>query len=272
MGYLTPVIATEPRPKQETLRKLSAKRPEAGLSEEQRNARDRILYLRAYLFMRAMIGLIGIALPIVLVVGNGIFVHRDPGIRSSLSAYYHSGMRDVFVGSLWAIAIFLITYKVFQHNLDNTLSTVAGLAALAVALFPTTLPSNSDTSLTPLQERVGEVPVATVHYVAAGVFIVALAAISYFFGVREGNRSQRRDGGRATFSPTFWRWFHWGCAITIGLALLFIAITWLGGWLEANRLLIAEVVVVVAFGVSWLFKGLELRVLRIPPPDSATEV
>ncbi|MGH8836154.1 MAG: hypothetical protein ACRDWG_14330 [Actinomycetes bacterium] len=264
MSYLTADLDTGPRPGEAELREYSAKQPTAGMTEAERRARDRILYIRSYLFMRAMIGFIGIALPIVLVIGNGLFVHGDLGIRSSLSGYYHSGMRDVFVGSLCAIGVFLIAYKVFEHNLDNTLSVLAGLSAFVVALFPTGLPSNSDTPLTPLQQRFGEVKIEVIHYTSASVFIISLAAMSYFFGVREGNRSQVRGGERSRFSPTFWRWFHWGCTILIGLAIAFVVITQLGGWLKGYSLLIGEVVVVLAFGASWLAKGLELRVLRIP--------
>lgn len=36
--------------------------------------------------------------------------------RGSLSAYYHSGIRDLFVGSLCVTAVFLITYKMFEHT------------------------------------------------------------------------------------------------------------------------------------------------------------
>lgn len=264
MSYLTADLDTGPRPSEAELREYSAKQPTAGMTEAERRARDRILYIRSYLFMRAMIGFIGIGLPIALVIGNGLFVHGDLGIRSSLSGYYHSGMRDVFVGSLCATGVFLIAYKVFEHNLDNTLSFLAGVSAFLVALFPTVLPSNSDTPLTPLQQRFGETEVATVHYTAAALFILSLAAMSYLFGRREGNRSQVRDGDRSRFSPTFWRWFHWGCAIVIGLATAFVVVTQLGGWLKGYSLLIGEVVVVLAFGASWLAKGLELRVLRIP--------
>jgi hypothetical protein len=264
MSYLTADVDTGPRPAQAELREYSAKRPTTGMSAADLRARDRILYIRSYLFMRAMIGFIGIALPIVLVIGNGLFVHGDLGIRSSLSGYYHSGMRDVFVGSLCATGVFLIAYKVFEHNLDNTLSLLAGIAVFVVSLFPTGLPSNSDTPLTPLQQRFGEVKIEAIHYTSAAVFVISLAAMSYFFGVREGNRSQVRDGERSRFSPTFWRWFHWGCAITIGLAIVFIAITQLAGWLKGYSLLIGEVVIVLAFGASWLAKGLELRVLRAP--------
>jgi hypothetical protein len=64
----------------------------------------------------------------------------------------------------------------------------------------------------PLQKLLGEQTVTTVHYVCATVFILSLGIITFCFGVREGRRSQQRDGHRASRSPTFWRRFHWSCA------------------------------------------------------------
>ncbi len=86
---------------------------------------------RSYLFLRTGIGIIGVALPIVLVIGN-ITLERHLGILDSMSAYYQSVMRDVFVGSLWAIGIFLICYQ-YDH-LDDLVSTVAGFCAIGLSL------------------------------------------------------------------------------------------------------------------------------------------
>ena len=231
-----PVLTTEPRPDPAD--------------------RERTLYLRSYLVMRTAVGVLGIAMPFVIVLVDGLWLDgRFP--RDSLSAYYYSGVRDVFVGVLCATAVFLVTYKVVERNLDNFLSIVAGIAALVVALFPTGPPSDL-VPLTPLQMRLGETFVKTVHFAAAGVFILALGIICITFGVREGKRSDRNRR-----QQRFWRRFHWGCATVIGLAVLFILVVDLGlGWDRA--LLVGEVAAVWAFGASWLMKGLELDALRRP--------
>ena len=108
--FLTPVVETEPRP--------------AAFD------REKTRYLRSYLLMRAMVGAIGVVLPFLLVLGDRLLFSGKPFPRDSLSAYYYSGVRDLFVGTLSVTAIFLVTYKVIERNLDNTLSIVAGLAAL----------------------------------------------------------------------------------------------------------------------------------------------
>jgi hypothetical protein len=225
---------------------------------------EKFAYLRSYLLMRAVIGFIGIALPVSLLLGDIAFLKGDTLPRGSLSAYYHSGMRDLFVGTLCAIGVFLITYRVFDRISDNLLSTVAGFAALAVAFFPTGRPTGSQSPATPLQQTLGEGRVTVIHFVFAAIFIASLAITCYSFGVREGGRSQQRWGHKAKRSPLFWRWFHWSCALLIVAAVVFSLIMKTTGWLQNYSLIIGESIAVLAFGVSWLMKGLELDVLLAP--------
>jgi hypothetical protein len=215
-------------------------------------------YVRSYLIMRALVGVLGIALPVVLVFGDGLGFTERPFPRDSLSAYYYSGTRELFVGALVATGIFLITYKVADRALDNTLSTLAGVASVLIALFPTGRPTSS-LPLTPLQDRLSEGSVQAVHFGSAFVFLVALGTISYFFGVREGARPVRANKR----SPKFWRNYHWFFAAIIASALLWIAITQLENW-PRTSLLIGETASAWAFGASWLMKGLELDILRHP--------
>jgi hypothetical protein len=226
-----------------------------------------VLYVRSYLLLRTAIGFLGLALPVLVVLGDLWLQGATDFPRSSLSAYYHSGVRDVFVGVLCATALFLFTYKAFERNGDNVLTSLAGLAALGVALFPTTRPSTA-TMPTALQDLLGEPVVAFVHFTCAVVFIGLLGVLSWYFGRREGGRTQKRDGYRSRRSPTFWMWFHRTCAAIIGLAVAFIALSKWTGFLASHSVLIGEVVAVLAFGVSWLAKGWERPILW---PQTAPE-
>ena len=129
-----------------------------------------------------------------------------------------------------------------------------------MALFPKGRPTDL-IDLTPLQERVGESVVAGLHFGAAATFILSLAVISYFFGKREGARPPAA-GKRP---PKFWQTFHWICAGTIVAALVWSAVTVVSDWGPSRSLLYGEGVAVCAFGVSWLWKGLELDMLRGDP-------
>ena len=240
MQSLEPVLETEPRP------------PASAPDERWR-------YIRSYMGLRAAIGFMGLALPILLFLLDSRLFQETPDPRGSLSAYYYSGARDLLVGSLCITAAFLMTYKVVERNLDNTASIVAGFAALVVALFPTGRPSD-EIRLSPLQGVFTEAWVERIHFFAAGVFILALGLVSVTFGIREGKRRDTEDMRR---SPRFWRAFHFSCAGVIAAAVAFIVFSKLVA-APPNYLLIGEVAAVWAFGASWLTKGLELDVLMGP--------
>ncbi len=212
-------------------------------------------YVRSYVTVRFAIGVLGLALPFLLVLVEPILFDGQPFPRGSLSAYYYSGMRELFVGVLWAIGVFLVLYKLTEFSWESRLSTLAGFAVVLVALFPTGRPGDG-VSLTPLQNLLGEASVERIHFFAAAVFIGSLAPITYFFGREEG----RRPGRPGRRSSRFWRTYHWTCtgviAAAAGLAL-FAGITG-----EPDKgLLIAEAVAVWGFAASWLMKGAELDLL-----------
>lgn len=226
--------------------------------------RQQLLYLRSYLLTRAVIGFVGLGLPIALLVGDGLFLDGEVP-RRSLSYYYNTGMRDVFVGGLCMIGLFLITYLFFQYTWDNLLSILAGVAAFGVALIPTS--ADGRRPLTPIQERFGENQLATVHFGCAVVFIGALAVISFLFGIREGRRLSS-----ARVRRHFWRWFHWSCAFAILAAVGYIFLTKGLRTFDAHSTFYGETVAVFAFGASWLTKGLELEWLLNRHPRPAREV
>src|SRR5213082_2677875 len=114
--------------------------------------------VHSYLFLRRAIGLIGIALPFVLILGKRAVQGGDMG--GSLSGYYYTDLRDVLVGAMCAAGVFLLAY--YGHDqVDNIASTVAGLGAIGLALFPTT----PDHDVTAWDRTSG-----ILHLVFAGVF------------------------------------------------------------------------------------------------------
>jgi hypothetical protein len=86
-----------------------------------------------YFFMRLGMGVLALALPFVLVLGGWGILGIKP--LTSMSAYYHSDLRDVFVGVLCAIGFCLFLYKGFSKGEDVALN-VAGVLAVGVAFFP----------------------------------------------------------------------------------------------------------------------------------------
>jgi len=102
----------------------------------------RVLYARSYLLIRTIVGVIGILLPFVFILGEALFLDAGVHVRGSISAYYHTSMRDIFVGSLCVVGLLLATYMAGQRKRpDWWLSLVAGIAVLGVVFFPTGRPN-----------------------------------------------------------------------------------------------------------------------------------
>jgi hypothetical protein len=205
--------------------------------------------VQSYLFLRKGIGIIGVALPFVLIIGKIIL--ESPGISGSISAYYYSVMRDVFVGSLWAIAIFLICYR--YDLLDNIASTIAGCCAIGVALFPTT----PDVGATQQQATIG-----WIHSSFAMCFflILALMAIFLFRRTDQENPTPRKQQRNTVYLI---------CGIAILACVVLTALILLvpnlpvPPWLRAHHPIFwLESASIVAFGVAWFVKGETLGILK----------
>ena len=196
-------------------------------------------YVRSYVMMRAAIGALGLALPVVLVTVEPLLFDGQPWPRGSLSAYYYSGLREIFVGVLWAIGVFLIIYKLPERSRESILSTLAGLAVIVVAVFPTGKPGRG-VAPTPLQDLLGETTVEAIHFGAAAVFISSLAVISWYFSAPRSDEPAARRS----------RW-HLASAGVIVAALGLAAVAGITG--EPDKgLLAAEWLGVWAFALSWL--------------------
>jgi hypothetical protein len=217
--------------------------------------RDEVLYRKSFHLLRMIVGCIGVLLPIALLIGHfGLTYGLE--VRGSLSSYYHSGMRDIFVSSMCAIGIFLVSYKIAERNLDNTATAIAGVAAIGVAIFPTNrIKSEAGEAigpLTPLQDALGEHTTASVHFACACVTMVCLAVVSFYFGQRDTNVRRRR--------------LHYTCAALMVLTLI---VTGISSWLDLfgkHAVLIGEVITLWAFGVSWFSKGYERAVVGTRTP------
>jgi hypothetical protein len=129
--------------------------------------------LISYLKLRAMIGLVGILFPIVLlIVGN--FLSACDQVQESLSAYYFTQARDVFVGLLFITGTLLLTYKGYDKT-DSILANISGASAIGIALFPTNMGdgSNACSLSSPY-----DMPLA--HYICAAIFFISLIVFSLF--------------------------------------------------------------------------------------------
>jgi hypothetical protein len=191
----------------------------------------------SYTSLRRSVGWIGVAIPPVLPLGAWVLFGMD--LQPSISAYYYTGMRDVFVGSMCAIGVFLLSYRFGKA--DDLFGDVAGVAAIGIALFPTT----------PERDATGWARAAGVAHLAfAAVFFAALAAFSLFLFTRSDGPTPRK-----LVRNTVYRICGWVIIVCLVLAVVSGAVLGEQVKVELRPLFWLESLAVLAFGVSWLVKG-----------------
>ncbi|WP_265500061.1 hypothetical protein [Paracoccus beibuensis] len=209
----------------------------------------------SFLSVRRAIGALGFFLPVALLVAS---LFEPGGLRTSISAYYYSPMREIFVGTLIAQAVFLWSYEGFRPDAgewitDRRMARTAAVAIALVALLPTTGPAHSCTAL---QCLLGPVLSATVHFLAAGVFFGALAVFCLKLFVKG-----QVDGTEKRASNRIYRicgWLILGSIAAIGI----LDLTGLDERLATLRPVFwLETVASFAFATSWAVKGDSLRPL-----------
>ncbi|MFU8871628.1 DUF998 domain-containing protein [Micromonospora sp. SL4-19] len=194
--------------------------------------------------LRLGIGVVGIALPIVLTVGNALLTGRFI-LLSSISGSYYTDMRNVFVGGMCAIGVFLICYR--YRRLDDVLSTVAGLLAIAVALFPTAtgVPAGA---LSPTDIMIGRVHLisATALFLLLAVFCIFLFPMPDWATVPTTPRTRVRN-----------RIYHACGGVILGAIALAVASNALPQSTQGTLkpLFWCEALAVFAFGTAWLVKS-----------------
>ncbi|SES39765.1 DUF998 domain-containing protein [Actinokineospora terrae] len=193
--------------------------------------------VHSYLFLRRAIGVIGLGLPVVLIVGNLVL---GDGMRVSISGYYYSEVRDLMVGAMCAVGVFLFSYRGYEP-IDNIVSNVAAAAAVGIAIFPTA----------PAHPMGGDGFVSLLHLVSSVVFFLSLAYFSLVL-------FRRSDDPTPTPAKRARNRVYLACGVVMLVCLGSLAASiWLFDAATASTrpALWLESIAIVAFGVSWLTKG-----------------
>lgn len=255
-----PPLPPRPTPqdaREELLRRCSA-RPPGGrtVAPAPVPPLDRLSISATYFTLRAGMVALAAALPLLL-VALGL---ADGEVQPSLSAYYHAARagcdygagglrRDVFVGTLWAVGVFLLLYRGYSPAEDRALN-VAGLAAVAVALFPTDWPRD----VTAQCPAAAQAWVGGVHVVAAVTFFAAIAYVCLWCAketveLLPGEPLQRRYYAR----------YRVVGAAMVGLPALVLLLHWLLARGEGRLVLMLEAAAVWVFAAFWGIKSAEIR-------------
>jgi len=193
----------------------------------------------SYLGLRKAVGMIGFLLPLVLAIGKILL--QSPGLQQSISSYYYTMVRDVFVGSLCAIGVFLMSTQGYDRR-DEIAGYLAGIFAIGVALFPTT----PDSGATAEAQVIGKVHLACATF----LFLTFAYFCLRLFTISGGNPTRRKLQRNLVYRVCGW---------TILACIALIAIVHIPAiaktvsalspvfWLEA--------LAVMTFGFAWLTKG-----------------
>jgi hypothetical protein len=218
----------------------------------------------SYRTLRKAIGIVGFALPLVLVIGNVVFLilrGEVPALGDSISGYYYTVMGGVLVGSLCAIGVFLLSYRGYDdpawpnvRGPEDLVSSAAGIGAIGVALFPT--PKGSDP--TTLEEFLGADRLGLLHVGSAALFFIALAYILIkLFTGRDRAKNASTTEAKKERNNRIYKVCGWAILIFIAA----IAALWflpsespIRQW---HLVLWFEWGAILAFSVSWFMKGLE---------------
>lgn len=206
----------------------------------------------SYVRVRQALGYLGLGFPVLLVIGGLMAEHA---VAPSVSDYYHTTMRDLFVGSLFAIGVFLISYKGYRRSdgewlSDDLVATVAGVAAFGVAIFPneSVIPERAATLS---QAMIGYKASAIGHYVSAMIFLGSLA---YFCLVKFARTA--KPGRRIIYQICGWFIVSAGVLATVASYLKVAGTPAQSAWvIEWRVVLWLEAMGIWAFGWSWLTKG-----------------
>jgi hypothetical protein len=228
-------------------------------------------YVIGYRALQAVIGAIAISLVLVVYFGNWlIFTHRVaaclvPGshLPGSLSGFYYTHMRNVFVGAMSAMGVFLVAYKGYEPR-DTWFTNVAGAAAIGIALCPTTPPggdvlnpANPCGPVSPVAYHastyaslLGHVHAAFLGVLFAMVFLMLLIQFTKTTpGVPPELPKKQRN-----LLYRICAWAIFADALFVGAVTLvthFEPSVWNG----TTWLIYSEAFAFVVFGVAWLVKG-----------------
>jgi hypothetical protein len=202
--------------------------------------------------MRRAVGVTALSLPIVLAFGSIALSLAGPShvlpyplLERSISDYYHTPMRNYLVGSLFAIAAFLVCTRGYDLR-DEITGYVAGGLALVVALVPAVNPHHT------VHNRYYD-DLGRVHLVAAALMFMVLAYFCLFLFRKTSPHvilTKRKRHRNRVFLIC-------GLVMVVSMAVMLSltvksvqAVLWPTGilfWCESLALF--------AFGVAWLVKG-----------------
>lgn len=232
----------------------------------------------SYKTMRRFLGWLGFFLPVILLIGG---ITSEDCLRTSISCFYYSELpflHGIYLGSLCAMGVFLISYRGHEPNpgeylSDNFITSVAGICAIAVAIFPIDQDCLPDARCLAVNAiSFGEQNCALwsifkiesiedifpwIHYLSAAGFFIAIAFMSLCMFTKH------KENEPYTRQKCLRNLVYKVCAIIIFLSVSFLIVQFLlrevpelRNFVDKFKMIFwVESLAIWAFAVSWLIKG-----------------
>ena len=213
--------------------------------------------------LRISVGAIGASLPVTLIIWNAI---KGAGtiVPASMSGTYYTSARNLFVGALCALGVFLFGYR--STTLQNWCTSFAGVCAVLVAFNPTapTKPLTEPDWVNYLHHAAAMALIATLGLFCWVIFFATHPQRVQHAGSPEtGRLSTWLAGIRATLQQS-WKcriYFSAGLLVLISGLLAVYTGVWSVGWSTGwPSLYLFEGIAVFSFGVAWFTSASDLKV------------
>ena len=203
---------------------------------------------QTYLNLRVGMAAMALLLPLLLMAGS--WLSTNVVFQSSISAFYHTPMRNLFVGLLVAVGSFLYLYKGFSNE-ENIALNFAGVFSIGVAFLPTGISKEvCDPEAIPKMDCPFTAP--WLHGISAVLFFLCIAYVCIYRG--KDTVELIRDNKIRDKYFSIYRIIGF---FMVALPLLSVAIAFFvarGYWL-----FIFEFAAIWVFAIFWLAKVKELE-------------
>jgi hypothetical protein len=232
-------------------------------SSKQNTDKDMVFDPRA---LRLIVGLIAFLLPFVVIIINA-------KMTSSISASYHTDVRDLFVGALFVIGALFVAYNGHQVEITNeqigwfwhwfntfwadaiefrkaerkfeerAVSLLGGVAAVVAALFPTACDKCEATF------------VSSVHGFAAVILfsaVVYFCLVGFLDQVRPALCQSWKAGGRAKWRAHIYLFCGRTIIVTLLASVIAPFVLTAAVAREQSIVFLAETVAMLLFGFAWM--------------------
>lgn len=208
-------------------------------------------YVISYLTLRKAVGILGIALPVVVLVGFRL-LNPTCDLPPSISHYFYTDVGPYFTGTLCAVALFMFSYKGPQKA-DRIAALIACVCSLGIAFCPTNPDVHIGKECIKVTLQANDIRNAF-HYGFAGVLFATFAFFSLVLFTKDRGHPTKNKKRR----NTIYKICGWGIiASVLGIlaSTIFDHTTDMDKETLDLTTYILETVALVFFGLSWLVKG-----------------